>query len=239
MTSTLTKNQQKTFRKDYIGDDGRPETMIVTIRHDDRCGNGHNTFSITSGTYTQDRHPGEPKITHEGGRVLWLSSCGCQHEETAKRFPELAKYIKWHLCSTNGPMYYIANTVYHASDADHNGLHKGERRHIRNGKSGLPVWRLVVRDAAGNEIEHPDGSSRWRESWAKPADPGYSIGWEPLWRQGEGKERDLDAARATAVWPDATDEELTALDLRERLEARLPALMDAFRHDVEELGFVY
>ena len=41
----------------------------------------------------------------------------------------------------------------------------------------------------------------------------------------EGKERELDAARRVAIWPEATDEELTAPDLKGRLEARLPALL--------------
>jgi hypothetical protein len=40
----------------------------------------------------------------------------CLHDEIAKAFPELAKYIKWHLCSTDGPMHYVANTVFHADE---------------------------------------------------------------------------------------------------------------------------
>ena len=53
----------------------------------------------------------------------------------------------------------------------------------------------------------------------------------------EGKVRDLDAARATAIWPEATDEDLTTDGLKERLEARLPALLAEFRAAVEGLGF--
>ena len=55
----------------------------------------------------------------------------------------------------------------------------------------------------------------------------------------EGKARDLDAARNAAVWPEATDEELTAPGLKERLEARLPALLVEFRAAVESLGFTW
>lgn len=40
--SKLTKSQQKSMTK-IIGS----EKLIVKIRHDDSCGNGHNTFSIT------------------------------------------------------------------------------------------------------------------------------------------------------------------------------------------------
>lgn len=55
----------------------------------------------------------------------------------------------------------------------------------------------------------------------------------------EGKERDLDAARETAVWPDATDEELSVPrdELVEKLRARLPALMAEFKETVTSLGF--
>jgi len=239
MESTLTKHQTKTFRKDYIGTDGRPETIIAKIRYDDECGNGHNSFSMTAETYTQDRQRGEPTIQHESGKTLWMSSCGCQHGAIAKHFPELAKYIKWHLCSPDGPMHYIANTVYHAGDRDHNGLRKGERRHIRNGRSGLPVWRRVVRDGNGNDIEQPDRSPDWKESAEQPDNASYTAEWEPLYREGEGKARNLDAARTTAAWPEATDEDLTAPGLAERLEARLPALLAEFKHDVEELGFTF
>ena len=44
--SQLTKDQTKTFRADYYVD-GKPETLIATVRYDDQCGNGHNSFSIT------------------------------------------------------------------------------------------------------------------------------------------------------------------------------------------------
>lgn len=54
---------------------------------------------------------------------------------------------------------------------------------------------------------------------------------------GEGKERDFAAARSVANWPEATDEELSAPDLKEKLEARLPALLAAFRADVQACGF--
>jgi hypothetical protein len=67
---------------------------------------------------------------------------------------------------------------------------------------------------------------------------------EPIFEQfptawGEGKARELDAARHAAIWPDATDEDLTAPGLKERLEARLPKLLEEFRAAVESLGFVW
>jgi hypothetical protein len=50
------------------------------------------------------------------------------------------------------------------------------------------------------------------------------------------KKADIEAARACAVWPDATLEQLRD---KEALEARLPALMAEFRKDIESLGFTF
>lgn len=56
---------------------------------------------------------------------------------------------------------------------------------------------------------------------------------------GEGKARELDAARRCAVWPEATDEELSVdkATLTAALLARWAALVAAFRTDIEAAGF--
>lgn len=75
----------------------RPNTrMRVYLRFDDSCGNGHNTFSITAET----RYKGKE------------DSFGCLHDDIKEFFPEFAHLIKWHLCSVDGPIHYIANTMY-------------------------------------------------------------------------------------------------------------------------------
>lgn len=57
----------------------------------------------------------------------------------------------------------------------------------------------------------------------------------------DGKARDLEAARRVAVWPEATDEELSAEpeELRAKLAARLPDLLARFRADIEAAGFMW
>ena len=50
------------------------------------------------------------------------------------------------------------------------------------------------------------------------------------------KEGNLENARSTAVWPDATADQLKNPEI---LNARLPALMLEFKKDVESLGFTY
>jgi hypothetical protein len=149
--SVLTKNQTKKYdpRPAFGQDEG---TMLnVTIRYEDSCGNGHNSFAITGTLY-------------KGPQFL---AGGCLHEDIAATFPELAPLIKWHLCSSDGPMHYVANTAYFIRQCD------------------------------------------------------------------------LPAARYCAIWPDATDEDLTAPGLQKRLEERLPALLAEFRAAVESLGFIY
>lgn len=57
----------------------------------------------------------------------------------------------------------------------------------------------------------------------------------------EGKERDLDAARSCANWPDATDEQLMLPkdELETLLLERLPAMMEKFRADLKAAGFYW
>ncbi len=192
--------------------------LTVTIRYDDQCRNGYNTFSITG-------------VLHVNGR--W-DSCGCLHELIQEHFPEYRHLIKWHLVSSDGPMHYIANTLYHVSDRDCWGLRKGERRQIRNGKTGKLSWRSAILDSQGQEVE-PD---KYLDSDTKPPIE-YRVEYVPWELIGEGKARELDLARSTAVWPDATDEELLAPDLEAKLTARLPRLLEEFKRDIEALGFTY
>lgn len=210
------KKQERSFTRSIRYYD-EPAIITVTVRHDDRFGNGHNTFSITGGI--------------KGANNVGIS--GCIHDEIVKFFPELAYLIKWHLVSTDGPMHYVGNTIYHAGDTDHRGLRKGEVRQLRNGRTGQPVWEAIVRDSDG--IYHKVQGMPWLDSDVKP-DRNGNIEYIPVNLTGDGKTPDLDAARRCAVWPDATLEQLRDKDA---LLARLPALLAEFRKDVEALGFTY
>jgi len=225
MNSILTKHQKKVYGPKYYTEDGTDYRITATVRYDDQCGNGHNSFSITG------------EIDRKSGNGRWTDDLGgCIHDEIAKHFPELAPFIKWHLVSSDEPMHYLANTLYHAGDKDHRGLRAGEKRQLRNGKTGLAVWERIVRNEAGDVVKM--GSSHWVDSAEKPEEK-LTVSFEPVWIEGEGKKRELDHARSSAVWPEATNEELCSPDLKEKLEARLPALMAAFKKDVEALGFVF
>lgn len=112
--SILTKNQKKTFTKTvYSSEYDRKVDVIVKIRFDDECGNGHNSFAITGDVY------------ESGYKKNWLKG-GCIHDTIYKYFPELRHLIKWHLVSSNQPMHYVTNTQYYARDTDHKGKKAGD-----------------------------------------------------------------------------------------------------------------
>ena len=215
--SKLIKDQ-KIVKTKVIGN----EKCVVTIRHDDNCGNGHNSFSICGELYEKSRIG------------VWEYSSGGQITEDIERFfPELRPYMKWHLTSTDGPMHYLANSMYHAGDKDYNGLRKGEVRQIRNGRSGLPSWKLTVVSEDGQELNRLD-LKEYIDAEECPT-VAYRYEYHPWNRIGEGKEPDLEAACRCAVWPEAELEDFT----EEKLQARLPVLMEEFKAAVESLGMVY
>lgn len=137
-------------------------SLKAVVRFDDRCGNGHNTFSITGTEYDTTKE----EFGIKRGRLL---ASGCLHELIAKAFPGLAPLSKWHRCSTNGPLHYIANTMF----------------------------------------------------WIDEGNLAY--------------------ARSTAIWPEATDEQLCR-DVEiviKALNDRLPRLLAEFRKAIESLGFMW
>lgn len=216
--SVLVKKQTKTFGPKEYTENGQRYRIIAIVRYDDQCGNGHNSFSITGNI---DRYDG-----------YWRNNCGgCIHDEITKHFPELESYIKWHLCSSDGPMHYIANTVYHADE--HGPTHAWVyfTGHIDPCELVGTAERLIGYYLIGyykkEEIEAKNIENQ----------PGYRI----RWNEETAKVANLDYARSSAIWPEATDDQLRsgkhALTLM--LQARLPKLMEEFRAAVESLGFIY
>ena len=277
--SILTKNQKKHIIKHFKEDD-KAYTLFINLRFDDECNNGHNSFAVTGSLY-QGSYEVVPRSDKN------LLSCGSIHAEISKYAPELAYLIKWHLTSTDGPMHYLANTLYNASDLDCWGRSKGEpynfTRKLKFGTSPflyepskelLNFIDLVGLNADWKDfkiIEIPHKNSKNKNEYQ--FSPKYSFNgmdtgeWykapfdsiqeannfvkamttckveivEEATAWGEGKERDFAAARNSAVWPEATDEQLSLPkeDLKKLLLERLPALMQNFKSDMEKLGFIY
>ena len=246
-----------------------PATITAEVRFDDNCGNGHNSFAITA------------DIREATGVRRWIAG-GCCHDEIAQVFPELAPLIKWHLCSSDGPMHYLQNTIFLAGDRDCWGHVKGQPHSyetvIQFGKNPIKhkfgkAFTKFLQDAKPHnergafdfEVLRIDHENRAGDTYK--FQPKYTFGgFDAKWYQcpfddeqealdfltalqtcdpqfittptawGEGKERELDGARRAAIWPEATDEDLTAPGLEDRLKARLPKLLEDFRAAVESLG---
>lgn len=222
MVSTPTGQVWKSEKRTLPPEFGYPSSARVTaeVRYDDQCRNGHRTLSITG----EVRLPGAKDC----------ESCGRIVEEIAAAFPELLPLLPYHLVSEAGPMHYLATTLYLAGDRDYNGLRKGETK-VRRNPSGHTIYELEFFDPATKEKVKAPQCVETGE--VPPEAPG--LRYVPSLRVGEGKERELDAARRVAVWPDASDEELCSPPevLRELLNARLPALMAAFRKELVDFGF--
>jgi len=261
---------QKIGASRYFSESGREYRISVSLRFDDQCKNGHETFSITGDVYEM-----------RNGAFRDYSG-GCIHEEIVQHFPEFAHLIKWHLTSTDGPMHYVGNTVYHAGNRDHNGRAAGEASSFSHAIKfdNVPALHFpkdgffkFLRENIGRaaeftlqEIQHK------KEPGGNDFSPKYSIsGFCSEWYQcpfdskeeaaafiaslkkckvefldipvsfSKGKPRQLDFARSSAVWPDATEAELSVskAELTAALNARLPALLANFKADMLACGFVW
>lgn len=219
--SKLTKRQTKTITKNYT-ENGVTCQLAIKTRYDDECGNGHNSFAITADLY-------ENKKEIAGG---------CLHDEIKKHAPELAHLIKWHLCSSDGPIHYIANALYYANDTDHDGLKKGEFSSFE--------FKVKVKDKCvyTSRVFYNFRNWLFRGKAKKETNEFFKMIKPELYPKivrvgsgspSEGKPSDLEAARSCAIWPEAALSDFT----KEKLTARLPLLLREFKATIEQIGFVY
>ena len=207
----LVKNQKQTYGPKIYTQDGTTYKLTATVRYDDSCGNGHNSFAITGEQYQKAKNG------------LWREdSFGCLHEGIAKHFPRLAPFIKWHHMNSDGPMHYIANTVWHAQE------HGPTHAWVYYEGTQDPLKIEEVKKRLLGYVEAPQA----RKCEGRP---GYTVKWDDK----TVKVRNLDYAREAAIWPDATDEDLTLPGLEDRLQARLPKLIEEFQAALVELGLIY
>lgn len=178
--------------------------LVVNLRYDDRCNNGHNTFSITGTIY---------RAGMRGDKNTIIS--GCIHEDITLIAPELAHLIKWHLCSSDEPMHYVANSLYHAKAV------KVNRWHVYTSDKNPQKEFMDSCVSYVDPEEKADIEKRF---------PKYFI-FKP--DMSTIKESDLEAAKRCAIWPDAKLSDFT----EEKLTARLPRLMEEFRKVMTETGF--
>lgn len=222
-------NTREVWRSDQF----RPKTatydyvLAMVVRWDDSCGNGSNSFFA--------------RLEIINALTDKVSEGFCPDDAPPKVRASVPARIRdlprWNGCHPFGPWYYIENTRYHAGDRDCNGLLSGETRQIRNGKTGELCWKRGYVNEAGEVVEGLP--PQYADGPTQPHHPKLTVAYVPWNRVGEGKARELNHARSTAIWPDATDEDLIAPGLEDRLKARLPALLVEFRKVVESLGFTW
>jgi hypothetical protein len=246
-----------------------PGGMItVKIRFDDECKNGHQSFSITAMVYTPESkrrkdceacgclHDDIAEIFPELEPLIkWhlTSTDGPMHCLANTLFHASDKDYNGRRAgepsSWDTVIYFGDSPVSHTISkkladfiADHTGDFEIQKFvHSDDDKPGAykfsPKYTLKGYGKAWHDC--PFDSRTKAEQWQTALNSGkYQID-RVVTGYSEGKTRDLDAARSCAVWPDATDEQLTADNLKEVLETRLPGLIAEFRADMERYGFLW
>jgi hypothetical protein len=135
-------------------------------------------------------------------------------------------------------MHYIANTVYSARSKDCWGLEKGEKRQIRHGGTDELCWELSALVNGEWRKAKIDGVVDIIDADSQPPCPVDGMSYQPWYQIGEGKEPNIARARASAMWPAATLEQLQD---KQALMDRLPKLIAEFIEVVESplLGFTF
>lgn len=209
--------------KEYT-EDGVRCRITVHIEYKLLSGNKYPYFAITG------------DIREHYGHGWREGSGGCIHEDIAKRFPEYAHLIPFHLWGPDARTQ-VGNAVYLGNDRDCWGLRKGEKRQIINGRTGKPSWVLIADSSPCTDFEYKEYGSNYFDG-DEPPKTVPVMKWVPWCRVGEGKEPDFDAARRCANWPDATEEDIMSEDFAQKIIARLPALYEEFRKHLRTLGLV-
>ena len=243
--------------------DGEKVLMHVEIRYDDELGSGHNTFSITGygwyGRYkSRDSDFGgccHDRIEQVFPELKHLIKWHLTNSDGPMHYPGNVTYLAGNRdCRglEKGEPSRFEKVVYFGDFPV--GFHL---------PAGFTNWLEAVLEDRDNfsivKIPHEGFAPKYTfdtftDKWAYcPFDTlqeaeelrealklGARFEKTPVaW--SEGKERDLDAARRAACWPEATDEQLCLprTELEDLLMERLPGLLEDFRRDVEAAGFLW
>lgn len=243
----------------------------VTVCYDDSCGNGHNSFAITGSLragkaeaggciheeiarYFPELAPlikfhlfdargpwGYPSnaLYHAGDRDCWGKRKGeprsWRQEVKFGDFPITRpisdKFAAW-----------LAAALEFSAATPKSNPNRRELQIVELPYTG--TYNL------SSKFSFDDFASKWHEAPFDSRDEaekfraalafGFELVKVPT-SFGEGKERELDKARDSAVWPEATDEQLCLP--REQLEAllmaRLPGLVAEFRQIINDTGLLW
>jgi hypothetical protein len=217
----IPESQCKEYVRKWVDDESVTHRLVVLCKLTSTSSS--TDFSITSDLFV-------------GGK---LASCGMLDELISEHLPEVLPLTKWHGYGRRGdkwhPPYYLANAIYLAGNKDCHGLVKGE---IRYGKAvAHAIGCVSAKYESQEQYRRPDGAIPL--SMISPDYIGRieSVLLPRVARRGEGKDRDFEGARRVAIWPDATEADLTDPNLEQRLLDRLPDLFEEFKAAMENAGF--
>lgn len=156
--------------------------------------------------------PGEQRKEKETGMPLWRADTDLLFHVMASATPPAPLELQYEPMRVEKPMNWGPNK----------GIPVGEPQRDAD---GLHLWRI------------PGTGLPLVRSLTQPKPLVFQL--KPY--LGEGKERDLAAARVCAIWPDATDEELSVPEkkLEAALQRRLPKLLWELKAVVESFGMTY
>lgn len=257
--------QEWTSEVREVGTGPQKLLLQVKVRYDDSCANGYNNFAVTGEGWYGRRKARDidfggccheeiaqlfPELAH---LIKWhlMSSKGPTHyiantvylagdrDHNGKRKGEPWAWAQ-------GIQFGNSPVTVRLADSFAEWLKATKVEDLEivempyTGKNGLKFSPKYSFKGFGNGEWHkaPFDSLREAEEFLEAMNLPHEFVTVPT-LFSEGKERELDAARGAAIWPEATDDQLSLPpgQLTALLSERLPGLIAEFKADIESIGF--
>lgn len=244
--------------------------IYVELRFDDECGNAHQTFAITASVYTNESRRRldvqacgrlHDEIAAVFPELAHLIKWHCVSTDGPMHYVANATYLagnRDHYGREAGTPSAWERFVYFDDSAVGHKIKPALETFIKSraGTGDFQVATIAHDGAPGSYAFKPKFTllgygEKWHEcpfdseavarEWCDGLNRGNYRFDRIATEFSEGKPRDLDGARRVAVWPEATDDELSAPknELESALLARLPALIESFKADMTSCGFLW